>query len=148
MFLPLWVIYFAQNWWTNREGLQIKHETGNIGGAIQLYFAGAFSFMPLTSDVEVPNSNTAQRARVAVVGLVLPTLIAVGFWYGFKTTKIPELLFVADAFLIYPMVQCFPLHPLEGIFVWRWKKDVWLGLFLIIMSMFMLAASEGLQNVI
>ena len=104
--------------------------------------------MPLTSDVEVPKANTAQRARVAIVGLLVPTVIAVGFWYAFKVTKIPELLFVADAFLIYPMVQCFPLHPLEGIFIWRWKKIYWVELFLIIMSMFMLAASEGLQNVI
>ena len=148
MFVPLWFIFFAQNWWTKREGLQLKHETGKIGGAIQLYFAGAFSFMPLTSDVVVPSATTDQRARIAVVGLLAPTAIAMGFWYAFKVTKIPELLFIADAFLIYPMVQCFPLHPLEGIFIWRWSKTYWVELFLIIMSMFMLAASEGLQNVI
>ena len=36
--------------WAKREGKQLILETGPIGGVIQLYFAGAFLFMPLTSD--------------------------------------------------------------------------------------------------
>ena len=124
MFLPLWIIFLVQSFWAKREGKQLILETGPIGGVIQLYFAGAFSFMPLTSDVIVPNASPASRGRIAAVGLIVPTLLAGILWYLWKTTNSihPQLLFLADAFLIYPMVQCFPLAPLEGIYVWRWNK--------------------------
>lgn len=150
MFLPLWVIFFVQSFWARREGKQLILETGPIGGVIQLYFAGAFSFMPLTSDVIVPNASTASRGRIAAVGLIVPTILAGALWYLWKTTNSihPQLLFLADAFLIYPMVQCFPLAPLEGIYIWRWDKSLWLFFFIVIMSMFMLMASEALRGII
>ena len=81
MFLPLWVIFFVQSFWARREGKQLILETGPIGGVIQLYFAGAFSFMPLTSDVIVPNASTASRGRIAAVGLIVPTILAGALWY-------------------------------------------------------------------
>jgi hypothetical protein len=145
--IPLWVMYFAQSFWARREKVQLRHETGPIGGVIQLYFAGAFSFMPLTSDVVVDASKEV-RGRIAAVGIIVPGIIAMALWYAYKTTGRLELLFLADAFLIHPMVQCFPLNPLEGIFIWRWRKGVWTLIFFWIMSMFMLAASEALRNVI
>ena len=150
MFLPLWVIFFVQSFWAKREGKELILETGPIGGVIQLYFAGAFSFMPLTSDVIVPDASAATRGRIATIGLLVPTILAAILWYLWKTTNSihPQILFAADAFLIYPMVQCFPLAPLEGIYIWRWNKTLWFFFFVLIMSMFMLMASEALRGII
>ena len=146
--IPLWLIYFFQSWRARREGLLLKHETGPIGGGIQLYFAGAFSFMPLTSDVEVPDADVAQRSAIAIYGLIPPALLSLAVWFVWRQVGDPRLLFVSDALLIFPMVQCFPLSPLEGIFVWNHSKAQWFFVFLFIMSLFMIVASSGLKGVI
>lgn len=145
--LPLWVIYFFQAGAARRRKLILRHKTGVDGGIIQLYFAGAFSFMPLTSDVVVEGTDE-ERGRVALVGLLAPTLIAMVLWGAWKATGLTPLLFAADAFLIYPMVQTFPLDPLDGVRVWRWNRVVWTATFLLIMAVFMFAGSEGLKSVI
>lgn len=147
MVLPLWIIYFAQSAIARGMGIVLRHETGVDGGVIQLYFAGAFSFMPLTSDVII-EGDEAQKGKVALAGLLVPSFIAMALWAGWKVTGSILLLFAADAFLIYPMVQTFPLNPLDGVRVWRWNKLIWFAVFLFIMTGFMLAGSEGLKNVI
>lgn len=147
MVVPLWVTFAVQSWACRRRNVVMEHQTEWIGGAIQLYFAGAFSFMPLTSDVVIQTDNRI-RSEIATWGLVIPTLIAIGLWIVWKETGNPWILFCSDAFLLYPMVQVFPLDPLEGIHVWRWSKFRWVELFVIIMGMFMLVSSEALKNVI
>ena len=147
MVIPLWVIFAIQSWACRRRNVVMDHQTEWIGGAIQLYFAGAFSFMPLTSDVVV-NTDEQTRSEIATWGLVIPTIIAICLWVVWKETGNPWILFCSDAFLLYPMVQVFPLDPLEGIHVWRWSKLRWVELFIIIMGMFMLVSSEALKNVI
>ena len=146
--IPLWLIFFFQSWKAKREGLALRHETGPIGGGIQLYFAGAFSFMPLTSDVDVPEADSAQRSGIALYGLVPPAILSLIVWFIWRQVGDPRLLFVSDALLIFPMVQCFPLSPLEGIYVWRHSKTQWFLTFLLIMSLFMIVASAGLKDVI
>jgi hypothetical protein len=148
MVLPLWLMFFVQAAASKQAGLTLRHETGPDGGIIQLYFAGAFSFMPLTSDVVVEHATTAQRGRIAMLGVVAPLVAAALFWLGWKSTGNPILVFVSDAFLIYPMVQIFPLTPLEGIFIWRWSRLLWLVLFVFIMFSFMIPGSEALRSVI
>ena len=146
--IPLWIIYFFQSFKARREGVLLKHETGPIGGGIQLYFAGAFSFMPLTSDVEVPDADDGQRSRIALYGLIPPALLSLLVWFIWRQVGDARLLFLSDALLIFPMVQCFPLSPLEGIYVWRYSKIQWFFTFLFIMSLFMVVASAGLKGVI
>ncbi|MDG1480701.1 MAG: hypothetical protein P8R54_13985 [Myxococcota bacterium] len=148
MVLPLWLMYFAQAAVARREGLVLRHETGVDGGFIQLYFAGAFSFMPLTSDVIVDGASDAQRGRIALGGILSSTAVSVMLWLVWKVSGVPMLVLLADAFLIYPMVQIFPLNPLEGIFIWRWSRLLWLVLFVIIMFLFMVPGSEALRSVI
>lgn len=147
MVLPLWVIFFVQTWASRQKNAVLDLQTEWIGGSIQLYFAGAFSFMPLTSDVVI-NTTPQNRSWIASWGLAVPTVIALALWCTWKQTQITPILFAADAFLLYPMVQVFPLAPLEGVYVWRWSKVQWSFWFLIIMAMFMLMSSEALKNVI
>ena len=147
MVLPLWFIFFVQSYLCRRYKVVMDHQTESVGGAIQLYFAGAFSFMPLTSDVII-DTTPSKRSRIALGGLIPPTLIAIVLWAIWKEVGSPWILFTSDAFLLYPMVQVFPLSPLEGVHVWRWKKLHWLLSFFIIMGMFMLVSSEALKNVI
>lgn len=147
MILPLWLIFFVQSYLCRKYKVVMDHQTEWVGGAIQLYFAGAFSFMPLTSDVLI-DTTPSKRSRIALGGLIPPTLIAIALWTIWKEVGSPWILFTSDAFLLYPMVQVFPLSPLEGVHVWRWKKLHWLLSFFIIMGMFMLVSSEALKSVI
>lgn len=148
MVLPLWLMFFVQAAAAKRSGLILRHETGADGGLIQLYFAGAFSFMPLTSDVIVEDATVSQRGRIAMLGVIAPMALSILLWLVWKMTGEPLWVFLADAFLIYPMVQIFPLTPLEGIFVWRWNRLLWLVLFVFIMFFFMVPGSEALRSVI
>ena len=145
--LPLWFIYFVQAGVARKEGVLLRHETGPDGGAIQLYFAGAFSYMPLSSDVIVEGSM-AQKGRVSLVGLIAPTLVSIALWAVWKATGLKWVLLASDAFLIYPMIQSFPLAPLDGIHLWRWKKGLWCVVFAFVMGAFLFMGSEGLKNVI
>ena len=147
MFLPLWFIFFFQNWMANRLGAKLDLQTEKVGGGIQLYFAAAFSFMPLTSDVMV-DTTVQKRGWIAIAGLFPPTIVSIALWVLWKKTGLSTILFVSDAFLLFPMVQIFPLDPLEGIHLWKWNKLAWLFSFFIIMGMFLLAGSEALKNVI
>ena len=104
--------------------------------------------MPLTSDVEVPSASIEQRSRIALYGLLVPSILSLLIWVFWIFSKDPKILFLSDAFLIFPMVQCFPLSPLEGIYVWRRSKLMWFATFFFIMSLFMIVASAGLKGVI
>ncbi len=145
--LPLWFIYFVQATAARKEGVLLRHETGPDGGAIQLYFAGAFSYMPLSSDVIVEGSM-AQKGKISLIGLIVPTLVSIALWAVWKATGQIWILLASDAFLIYPMIQSFPLAPLDGVQVWRWKKGVWCVVFAFVMGAFLFMGSEGLKNVI
>ncbi len=147
--LPLWFIYGVQARKAGRMGKVIRHETGVDGGFIQLYFAGAFSFMPLTSDVVV-EGTAEDKGRVSAVGLIVPTCVSILLWLAWKLTggESMWILLASDAFLIYPMVQTFPLAPLDGVQVWRWSHKRWFAIFFFVMTAFMLMGSEGLKNVI
>ena len=61
MVIPLWFIYAVQLAVARQRGAVLRHETGVDGGFIQLYFAGAFSFMPLTSDVILDETGDAEQ---------------------------------------------------------------------------------------
>lgn len=147
--LPLWFIFWVQSGAARRLGVRLRHETGIDGGLIQLYFAGATSFMPLSSDVVV-EGTTAERGRVSLAGLVAPTAVSIALWLFWKLTggTMQPVLLASDAFLIYPMVQSFPLSPLDGNHVFRWNRGLWLVVFLVVMSAFLFMGSEGLKNVI
>jgi hypothetical protein len=103
--------------------------------------------MPLTSDVMV-DTTVEKRGWIAIAGLFPPTIVSIALWVLWKKTGLSTILFVSDAFLLFPMVQIFPLDPLEGIHLWKWNKSAWLFSFFIIMGMFLLAGSEALKNVI
>ena len=72
----------------------MDHQTEWIGGGIQLYFAGAFSFMPLTSDVI--DTTADKRSQIALGGLIAPTLVAIALWLAWKETNQPWVLFCLD----------------------------------------------------
>lgn len=147
--LPLWLVFFTQAGVARRLGIPLRHETGVDGGLIQLYFAGALSFMPLSSDVVV-EGTTAERGRVSMAGIIVPTMISIVLWLAWKLTggTMQPVLLASDAFLIYPMVQCFPLDPLDGSRLYRWHRGIWLVIFLVVMSAFIFMGSEGLKSVI
>lgn len=147
--LPMWAIHGIMTLAARRFDASLHSETGWDGGLIQLYFAGALSFMPLAVDMEISGSS-ASRGKVAVVGLVVPALISLACWLAWSLggRSFPPLLLAADAFLIYPLVQVFPISPLFGVEIWQWKRSVWVAVFLGIMLGFILIGSEGLKNVI
>jgi len=148
MILPLWFIFASQRLWARREQVSIHHSTGFDGALIQLYFAGALSFMPLTSDTTSVDADVDQRGRIALVGILAPCLMGVILWKLGHRLNIPGLIFAADAFIIYPMVQIFPLRPLEGLFLWRHSRLIWTLIFIVVLSLFTFVGSQALQSVI
>ena len=70
MVIPLWFIFFVQSAMCRSRKVIMDHQTEWIGGGIQLYFAGAFSFMPLTSDVVI-DTSTDKRSQIALGGSLL-----------------------------------------------------------------------------
>ena len=149
MLLPLWLIYFVQAAVARRRGVTLQHTTALDGGMLQLYFAGALSFMPLTSDVFVGGTDE-DRGRVAIASLLFPTLAGALLWGIWKATgeSNPWVLFAGDAFLLYPMVQVFPLQPLDGFDLWEWSRSRWFGVFVVVLVAFVFLGSEGLKHVI
>jgi hypothetical protein len=147
--LPLWCIFLAQAGVARLYRVPLRHETGLDGGLIQLYFAGAFSFMPLSSDVVVEGSRR-QSGIVSLAGILVPTAISIGLWLYWKLDGETRqfVLLASDAFLIYPLVQVFPLEPLDGIRLWRWRRGLWLATFFFVMGTFVFMGSEGLKHVI
>lgn len=147
--VPLWFVYFVQSGVARRLGIPLRHETGIDGGLIQLYFAGAFSFMPLSSDVVIKGTS-AERGRVSLAGILIPMAVSIALWLIWKLSgeTMQPVLLASDAFLIYPMVQCFPLDPLDGIRLYRWHRGIWLAVFVFVMGTFVFMGSEGLKNVI
>ncbi len=149
LLLPFWLILGVQGAVAKRLGVPLRHETGMDGAIIQLYFAGAFSFMPLSSDTVV-DGTAEEKGKVSSAGLLVPTALAIVLWSIWKVTggTSAPLLFLADAFLIYPMVQSFPLDPLDGVQLWRWSKLRWALVFTLVMGCFLFMGSEGLKHVI
>jgi len=147
--VPLWFVYFVQSGVARRLGVPLRHETGIDGGLIQLYFAGAFSFMPLSSDVVI-RGTSAERGRISLAGILVPMALSITLWLIWKLSgeTMQPVLLASDAFLIYPMVQCFPLDPLDGIRLYRWHRGIWLAVFVFVMATFVFMGSEGLKNVI
>ncbi len=147
--VPLWFIYLTQSGVARRLGIPLIHETGPAGGFIQLYFAGAFSYMPLSSDVVI-KGTTAERGRVSLAGILAPIFVSIVLWLAWKWTgeSLQLVLLASDAFLIYPMVQSFPLDPLDGSRLFRWNRGIWLAVFVFVMGTFVFMGSEGLKNVI
>lgn len=147
--VPMWIIHLIMTLSARRHGATLHSETGWDGALIQLYFAGAFSFMPLAVDMKI-DGDSAARGKVAVAGLVMPALISLGCWTLWTLTgrTMAPLLLAADAFLIYPLVQVFPISPLFGVEIWQWRRSVWTAVFFGIMIGFILIGSEGLKHVI
>ena len=105
--------------------------------------------MPLSSDVVI-EGTTAERGRVSMAGIIFPTLVSIALWLFWKLTgqTMQFVLLASDAFLIYPMVQCFPLDPLDGSRLYRWHRGIWFAVFMVVMLAFIFMGSEGLKNVI
>ena len=74
--------------------------------------------------------------------------IAAVLWVLWYLLGNPWILVTADIFLIYPMVQVFPLKPLDGSDLWAWSRGAWIGTFIVVMSTFIFMGSEALKNVI
>ena len=88
------------------------------------------------------------RGIVAVAGLIAPVAVALALWGAWRVTGVQALVFIADAFLVHPMVQVFPLQPLEGIYLWRYSRGLWTVVFVLIMFLFLFTGSEALRSVI
>ena len=73
---------------------------------------------------------------------------ALALYGAWKATGLSALLLASDLFLIYPLVQCFPLSPLDGQRLWRWHRGVWFAVFVVVLGVFIFVGSEGLKNVI
>jgi hypothetical protein len=146
--LPVGLTFAIARALMRRAGGDAALSTGAESGLVQLYFAGAFSFMPLAADLHLQGADDT-RGKAVLAGLSACLGVSFACWALWRWAGGNSwLLFTADAFLLYPLVQCFPLRPLDGHAVWKWRRKSWAMLFLVVMVGFLFTASEGLKRVI
>lgn len=131
--LPIYagIVWVACAW----LGVKVGYRTSIDGLLLQGYFTGAGSFLPLTTDIEFEGerkrvTTVAVIALAAAYGLHL-ILTALGQAYGHELLE-----FTGAMFLVYCFVFSFPIPPLEGFYIWKTSKLLWLVVWIPILISF------------
>ncbi|MCA8977186.1 MAG: hypothetical protein KDC98_20865 [Planctomycetes bacterium] len=106
-------------------GVRISYRTDVEGLLLQGYFTGSGSFLPMTTDVEYDGSQRAS-CLVATSSLLAMLLLHLGCMWAAHGSGSEHLEFLGAAFLVYAFIYVFPITPLEGTFIWRSSKLLWL----------------------
>lgn len=133
-------LYLAGRYW----GVQARFRTAIDGLLLQGYFTGAGSFLPLTTDFEL-EGNESKKYRVAAVGLATLYLFHYALFMLSQSFDSYALLFMGSLFLTYCFVHAFPIYPLEGYYLWKRSKLLWVCFWIPILVSFIgsLAQSFG-----
>lgn len=130
-----------------RYGAKASFRTGLDGALIQAYFAGAGSYLPLIMDIEYRGTveNRAKASGFVLGGLfgMHLALNLLGRWNGS-----PYILFASSMFLIYCFVYAFPIKPLEGHYIWRKSKVLWLAGWIPLLITFLFNIPESFNELL
>lgn len=117
-------------------GVKISYSTELDGLLLQGYFTGAGSFLPMTTDVEYAGTANS-KSNLAVVSLLLMLVVHVALVLIGGSVGSDRMEFLGTLFLVYAFIYVFPISPLEGQFVWRRSKLLWLSVALPILGAFL-----------
>lgn len=119
-----------------RFAVQITYRTALEGLMLQGYFTGSGSFLPMTTDVEYDGTprSKAMLATCALLALLSAHLLCV--WVATNAGS-AHAEFLGASFLVYAFIYVFPINPLEGTFLWRWHKLLWLAVAAPILASFL-----------
>ncbi len=145
--LPMWIyagIAFASTRWA-RVGLTFQ--TGFDSIAMQAYFTGSGSFLPLCTDSEY-DGTPRQCALAAFLSLggMLGLHLLLQFLHA--AFDMPILLFSSRMILLYTFIFSFPILPLDGAHLWRHSKMLWLTCWLVILIAFMMHIPESFNVIL
>jgi hypothetical protein len=143
MLLYAILAYLAARW----QRLPIRFVTTIEGLLVQAYFTGAGSFLPMTTDIELEGQpkSKARVAGFALFGLYGMHLLSAGLAHLLEN---PTLGFASGVMLIYCFVYAFPIKPLEGYWIWSYRKIFWALVFVPILLSFALTFPETLQIIL
>lgn len=117
------LVYAAVAYWIARYfGSRIRVYTAMDGLLLQAYFAGAGSFLPMTTDIEF---EADERTRFKISTGVLIILYVAHLLLQRAATMVPDALPLSAFFLVYCFVYGFPIPPLEGFWIWKGSRFVW-----------------------
>lgn len=127
--LPL-PLYAAVAGLTSRAlGIRMTIQTQLDGMLLQGYFTGAGSFLPLSTDIEY-HGPKASQAIVAFAALGSTFILALVFYAASLLVVDPYVVAILrmafTMLFVYAFVFSFPIHPLDGYYLW--KVSIWLWL--------------------
>ena len=145
--LPL-ALYVAAAYAVARTfGSQVRVRTAVDGLLLQAYFAGAHSFLPMTTDIEICGDERTQfKASIGILTLLYATHLIL-YWaselLGFQAGST-----LAVFVLIYCFVYSFPIAPLQGYWIWKHNRIVWLLVWLPILVSFVMTMPAALASLL
>lgn len=122
---PLLVYVAASYSMARRFGTRIRVNTALDGLLLQAYFAGAGSFLPMTTDIEY-EADESTRFRIATRVLLILYVSHLALQWIAVVFDFPAISTLASFLLLYSFVYSFPIRPLEGFSVWKGSRVVWL----------------------
>ena len=145
--LPL-VLYVAAAYVVARcFGSQLRVRTAVDGLLLQAYFAGANSFLPMTTDIEVSGDKRTQfKASIGI--LVLLYLVHLVLYWTSIVSDSQTGSTLAAFVLIYCFVYSFPIAPLQGYWIWKHNRIVWLVVWLPILVSFVITMPAELASLL
>lgn len=145
--LPLLIFAALIRGATAITGVEARFHTAMDGLLLQGYFTGAGSFLPLTTDVEYhgPAKATGRTAAIVLAGLLVLhwLLFALGQATGSFACE-----FSASLVLVYGFVYSFPLHPLDGYYLFSSNRWLWAVYFAVMLISFVRNVSDVFQNIL
>jgi hypothetical protein len=145
--LPL-LIYAASAFLVARGfGASTRIRTAVDGLLLQGYFAGAGSFLPMTTDIEYTADGRTQSQIAFWVLLILYALHLALRGLFLASGSEPALL-LSSLVLVYCFVYSFPIPPLEGYWIWSASKLLWLVVWVPILTSFVVSMPGAILSVL
>lgn len=145
--LPL-LIYAASAFLVARGfGASTRVRTAVDGLLLQGYFAGAGSFLPMTTDIEYTAEGRTQ-SRIACCVLLILYALHLALRVTYLASGSEPALLLSSLVLVYCFVYSFPIPPLEGYWIWSTSKLLWLVVWLPILTSFVGSMPDAILNLL
>ena len=145
--VPIFVIVLTHEILTWTKGLTARYVTRIDGIIIQILFTLAGSFMPLSSEM-APQGDKRKDAIAATTSLLVLLFLAFVCYFTAVLTGSLTAAYLADLFVIFPMVHSFPIPPLDGDYIFKHNKGLWAGFWGVTLLSFSVIASDVILAVI
>ncbi|QGJ71665.1 Hypothetical protein PBC10988_33720 [Planctomycetales bacterium 10988] len=145
--LPLMVYAALTSLLRRWAGIEHRLITPSDGLLLQAYFTGAGVFLPMATESEY--DGDPNRCAWVAGGTLLGLSGMGGICFLLASFIGSELLtFTGGMFLLYSFIFSFCIEPLEGSFLWRRSKLLWLAVFFPIVVAFLTSLPATMDQIL